>query len=349
MHLLHTGGTIACRVDYATGAVVASFRPEEILALVPELSGLVRLHTQEVCNTQSEFMRFSTYNAMAKGVLQAVEAGARGVIITHGTDTMHYSAAALAFMLENLPVPVVLVGSQRSADRGSSDNYVNLLGAVRFVMRGLPGVFVAMHASSSDDEVCVHLGVRARKMHTSRRDAFRSINAAPFGVVDVKSGEVRAPALPAVKGACRVLPFREDMRVGLVMTHPQMFASELRAYEGFDGLVLAGTGLGHAPIEGCAEHEDLFGVLASLARKMPVVMASQCLYGRVNLDVYSPGRRIRDAGVLGHGLDMTPECAFVKLAWLLSTFPERVRELFQEDLRGEISARSQQDGFPEEK
>lgn len=356
VRIVHTGGTIACRVDYATGAVIASFSPEELLDLFPELGKLATLSAVQVMNTQSEFMRFSDYNRLARGVERAVQDGVDGVVITHGTDTMHFTAAALAFALEGLPIPVVLVGSQRSADRGSSDNYVNLTGALTFIKAAkaakiAPGVYVAMHAGIDDRLVAVHKGVRARKMHTSRRDAFRSINDRPVALVDPEEGRIEWVAKPSgvekKQSSFRLVLFREDVKVGLLRTRPGMFAEEFSVFESFDGLIVEGSGLGHAPIGGGLENERIKEALGRLAQKMPVVMTSQCVYGRVNLRVYSPGRELLKMGLLGDGLDMTSECAYVKLAWLLSWCQKRedVVRLFGSCLRGEFSERSQEDEF----
>lgn len=348
VRILHTGGTIACRVDYATGAVIASLTPDELLALFPEVAEVAAISAEQVANIQSEYIRFSHYNAIAEAVARAANDGVDAVVITHGTDTMHYSAAALAFALEGLSLPVVLVGSQRSADRGSSDNYLNLLAALRFAPNAPAAVYIAMHAGMSDDLIAMHLGVRARKMHTSRRDAFRSINSPPAALVDAHNGETSWHAKPqAASGELRVRAFDERIKVGLLQTHPHLRADEVEAYRSYDGLIISASGLGHVPIEGDGEHERIAKVIGEMAKQMPVGIASQCLYGRVNLDVYSPGRRLRALGVVGHLTDMTPETAWVKLCWLLSNERARARELYETNLRGEISERSAEDGFAE--
>jgi glutamyl-tRNA(Gln) amidotransferase subunit D len=347
--ILHTGGTIASKVDYATGAVLAKFNPEELLAMYPELLQLANIQSRLLRNMSSDDMRFAHYNIMARAVLEEISNGAAGIIITHGTDTMHYTAAALSFALEGLNIPVLLVGSQRSSDRGSSDANTNLKAALTFITQAkAQGVFVAMHEGASDDSIAIIDGLHARKNHSSRRDAFASVNApivarvtSVLQILDedrLALWRSRAVDRPVVR------PFDEDLKVGLWKAHPQSFADELAVYEHYAGLVVEGTGLGHLPIseidEFTAEHKKIRAEIGRIANKIPVVVATQTIFGRVNMQVYSPGRDLLELGVLGQGCDMAPEIAYVKLAWLLSHAPKGVREQFNTSLRGEISARS---------
>lgn len=351
--ILHTGGTIASKVDYSTGAVIAAIAPEDLLAQIPELGELAQVSSILVSNFQSEEMRFAHYNRIASAVNAAMEGKPAGVIVTTGTDTLHYTAAALAFALENLPVPVVLVGAQRSSDRGSSDAATNLLAAALYALNGSPpGVVACLHASTDDTACHVLPGTNCRKLHTSRRDAFRGVNAGPVATVDLETRRValHAHPLPPPDGPFAVRPFKESLKVGILRAHPQMFASEVEAYRGFDGLVIEATGLGHFPSAAVdtytKENAKVFAAVGRLAKRMPVALAPQTVYGRLNLQVYSPQRRIAALGVLGHGLDMTVECAFVKLAWLLSNFPKgKVSELYAANLRGELHPRSEAEWF----
>jgi glutamyl-tRNA(Gln) amidotransferase subunit D len=180
--IIGTGGTIASRIDYRTGGVRPALNSEELYYLVPELSSIAEVETEALFNIYSENMTPLRWAELAARIGEAVRGGIDGIVVTHGTDTMHYTAAALSFALEGLPVPVVLVGSQRSSDRPSSDAASNLIGAVKLAARGnAAGVFVVMHGGLSDDELDVHLGVRVRKNHSSRRDAFESVNSSPVG------------------------------------------------------------------------------------------------------------------------------------------------------------------------
>jgi hypothetical protein len=179
--LLGTGGTIASRLDYRTGAVIPAFTPGELYGAVPELADICNLTTRKLFGVFSENMAKEQYLALARSIGEEIEAGADGIVIGHGTDTMGYTAAAMSFALQELPVPVVIVGAQRSADRPSSDAATNLTGAVVAAAKApFAEVALAMHATSSDNAILLHRGTKVRKCHTSRRDAFKSINADPL-------------------------------------------------------------------------------------------------------------------------------------------------------------------------
>ena len=176
--IVSTGGTIASRIDYRTGAVTSQFTAADILRAIPGLAEIARYRTQVLATILSENMTPALWQELARAVHGAIEDGAAGVIVTHGTDTMSYSAAALAFMLST-PVPVVLVGSQRSADRPSSDNVMNGVCAASAAISDLGEVAVVMHEGPSDDWCAIHRATRVRKLHTSRRDAFASVGSPP--------------------------------------------------------------------------------------------------------------------------------------------------------------------------
>ncbi|MFH1332096.1 MAG: Glu-tRNA(Gln) amidotransferase subunit GatD [archaeon] len=353
--ILHTGGTIASAVDYKTGAVVARFSPEDLIAMFPELGKIANIKSRLVRNMMSDDMRFAHYNLMAKEVEKEIKSGANGVIITHGTDTMHYSSAALSFILEDLSAPVILVGAQRSSDRGSSDAFVNLICAAYFIAKAdFAGVAICMHENVSDNNCLILPATKTRKMHTSRRDAFRPINTKPWARVNYDSGNViflNSDYRKKEKKNPSLKLFKPALKVGILKVHPNMYASEVDAYKGFDGLVLEGTGLGHAPIsvidEFTKEHKKVLSSIKRLNDKgTVVVMAPQTIYGELQMNVYAPGREIQEAGVIGNYCDMTPETAFIKLAWLLSNYPKaKVKELFVQDLRGEISKKISADEF----
>ncbi len=348
--ILHCGGTIASKIDYKTGAVKAKFSPEELLKMFPELRNVVNLRSKLISNMLSENMRFSHYNTIAKEVEKEIKKGTNGIIITHGTDTLHYTSAALSFMLENLNIPILLVGAQRSSDRGSSDAFINLNGAVNFIVNNktVPGVFVCMHNNTEDDKCVIISGVKARKMHSSRRDAFKAINSQPIALVSVDGKIEWAPGMEKnvekinkSKNKISVKYFNENIKIGILKSHPQMFTEEFKVYSKFDGLILEGTGLGHFPTENydknTFEHELIVKEISKLTKKIPVVMTVQTIFGGVNMNVYSPGRELIELGVLGNQQDITTETAFIKLAFVLSNYPKKVKEMFNENLRGEIS------------
>ncbi len=331
LSIISTGGTIASRIDYRTGAVTSQFTADDILRAIPGLGAIARFRANVLASILSENMTTAIWRDLAGAIHSEINNGAEGVIVTHGTDTMAYSASAISFMLET-PVPVIFVGSQRSADRPSSDNVMNALCSAGAAVSDLGEVAVVMHATTSDDRCAIHRATKVRKMHTSRRDAFRSINAEPIGMVDYPSLEVTLSSEAKRRGSCEpALHDTLEERVGLVQFFPGMEESAIAAFEGYSGLVVAGTGLGHvsAPCIGALKQLIDGGT--------HVVMTSQCLYGRVCDRVYDTGRDLLGAGVI-EGEDMLPEVAMVKLMWVLGQTDDaaEVRRFMQTSLRGEI-------------
>ena len=341
--ILHTGGTIASKVDYKTGGVVAQFKPEELISMFPELKDVGNFQSRLIGNIMSENMVFDHYNLLAKEIEKEVKNGVKGVIITHGTDTLHYTAAALAFVLEGINIPVILVGAQRSSDRGSSDAAINLVSACVYIANTKDcGVRVCMHKNAEDNINVILNGTKVRKMHSSRRDAFKPINELPIAEVDYKKKTIKIIRKIKTNSDKLKLKLFKDVKVGLIKIVPNMRSEEFLVYKGYDGLIMEGTGLGHAPIEGCKKNEDILKNIKDLSKKTVIVMTTQTIYGRVNLNVYSTGRILQDIGILGNNLDMTPETAYIKLSWLLSNYPkEEIKKLYSENLRGEISERSE--------
>lgn len=345
IRILNTGGTIASKVDYSTGAVISSFSAHDIHTLFPELQTLANVESELVWNISSEMMRFNHWNILAKAVNQAIKDKVKGVIIGHGTDTLHMSAAALAFALENCPIPVIFVGSQRSSDRPSSDAASNLLCATKFILEThFQGVAICMHETVENDTCAILPATRTRKMHSSRRDAFRAINDKAFATISYPQLTItKHKEYPTTKNPFSLRLFNEKLKIGLCKIHPHMFSEELSVYKNFDGLVLELTGMGHAPTQATDEYNkenaNIMKEICELTKKIPVCGAPQTIYGRIDMNVYTPGRELIAAGILGQGCDMTPETAFVKLAWLLSNEPKKVRELYSVSLRGEISSR----------
>ncbi|RQG92242.1 Glu-tRNA(Gln) amidotransferase subunit GatD [Natrarchaeobius chitinivorans] len=336
--LISTGGTIASTVDYRTGAVTAQFDAEDVLRAVPDLAGRANYRGRVVANILSENMEPPIWRDLARAVTEEIEAGADGVVVMHGTDTMQYSASALAFMLET-PVPIVFTGSQRSADRPSSDNVMNAVCAVEAAKSDCAEVLVCMHASESDDVCALHRGTRVRKNHTSRRDAFETVGAEPLGEVDydaleddgADAIEFRREYRARAATDLTIEPDLED-DVELLKFTPGMDPAFLEVVDGSAGLVLEGTGLGHV-------HTDLIPRIEELiADGTTVVMTSQCLEGRVCDRVYDTGRDLLEAGVIEAG-DTLPGTAKVKLMWAIAN-AEDVPEAMETSLAGEIQERS---------
>lgn len=333
--MLTTGGTIASRVDYETGGVAPVKDEREILAFYPELvdSGDVRI--VPVLDRLSENITLDDWLLLAEKVVASFSRGAKGVVVAHGTDTLGFTAAALSFLLTDLPGPVVLVGAQRSPDRPSSDGPSNLAAAVRVAhTQKLGEVVVVMHEGLSDERFSVHRASWVRKMHASRRDAFESRNGPPLGVVDGPTVTLAPHARPSSKGPARVEGPLEK-KVGLFWSYPGWSAeTAARSVEGLRGIVLAGTGLGHVNV-------DHLGWIASATRRGALVaMTTQCLEGAVDPYVYATGRELLRAGVL-YLDDLLPEAAYAKMCWALgrTTSVEEARRLMATDRAGEFLVR----------
>lgn len=336
--VLSTGGTIASRIDYRTGGVKPGYSASDLFRAVPELEEMASIEAKVVFERLSENMKPGDWSTLAREVYGEIENGARGVMIPHGTDTIAYSASALSFMLDT-PVPVVFTGSQRSADRPSSDNVLNALSGAKMALSDVAEVSVVMHEGMDDTTCLAHRGTRVRKMHTSRRDAFRSPNAKPLARID----EGVEPLVAYSPRGEVELALRDglDENAALVKFYPGMDRELLQIYfERFDGIVLEGTGLGHVS-------RDLIPVVEEgIEGGVPVVMTSQCIHGRICDRVYETGRDLLDAGVI-EGEDMLPETALVKMMWLLPRADgEEFEDLMTTSLKGELSMRSTVDLFP---
>jgi glutamyl-tRNA(Gln) amidotransferase subunit D len=358
--ILHTGGTIASRVDYRSGAVYSSFNPADLLTMFPELSDIANFDSKLLRNMWSDDLRFEHIGLIAKELQKEAAKGAAGIIIGMGTDNLAVAAAGLAFALEECPLPVLLVGAQRSSDRGSSDAAMNLICAARFIAKtDFGGVAVCMHDSSSDDNCAILPPCKTRKLHTSRRDAFKAVNDTPVAKVNYKSGEIEfiKKGYPKRKqGGRLVVKPKFENRVGLLKVTINMFPEQFEFFSKnrFKGLVLEGTGLGHTPGQMPDEitkkaHKGIYPAIKKFVKQGGVaVMTSQCLFGRVQMHVYDKGTDLMGLGVIP-GEDMLPETAFVKLAWLLGNYPaKKAKELVAKNLRGEISERTRLDSVAEE-
>jgi glutamyl-tRNA(Gln) amidotransferase subunit D len=335
LSIVSTGGTIASRIDYRTGAVTSQFDAEDILRAIPRLRTIGRYQARKLTTILSENMTPAIWQDLSKAVYEEIQQGAEGVIVTHGTDTMAFSAAALSFMLDT-PVPVIFVGSQRSADRPSSDNTMNALCSASAAVSDLSEVAIVMHGTSSDDFCAIHRGTRVRKMHTSRRDAFQSIGIQPLGKVEYPSLSVWLEPFALRRGSVEpALRNGIEEHCGLLSFYPGMSPSSVEAFSGFAGLVLSGTGLGHVSTM------IIPAIRALIADGTMVVMTSQCLHGRVCDRVYDTGRDLLKVGVI-EGEDMLPEVALVKLMWVLGNEKDRQSQefLMRTSLKGEFTRRA---------
>ena len=343
IHILHTGGTIASKVDYATGAVTARFEPEEILAAIPELGDIAQIKTKKLGNMWSDDVRPQHWNRMADAVATSFSEGAVGVVITHGTDTMHISAAAIAFAFSGTggrPAGrIALTGSQRSSDRGSTDGAENLIAAVHWAAFGpepsgvTDSTVVVMHGSGDGGSISVNPGCAVRKNHSSKRGAFASINQNPLASISIDRGEVNMTLTDSysnlLSDKSRVVNleptnFDCDVKIMQLIAGAHLQADQIShaMKNGYQGVLFWGTGLGHLPIDNPGDAPENDEVKDAVSEYVTgggvVVVTTQCISGPVHLDVYSKGRDQQELGVLGHGTNFTPEVSLVKLHHLLS-------------------------------
>jgi glutamyl-tRNA(Gln) amidotransferase subunit D len=337
--IISTGGTIASRVDYRTGAVRPALTASDLYSVVPELSDIAQIDAQILFSLFSENITPNHWTELAKTIAKHIATGVGGVVIAHGTDTMAYTAAALSFALQNLPVPVILVGSQRSADRPSSDAATNLIGAVIAAAEApFAEVVLAMHETPSDKAIALHIGTKVRKCHTSRRDTFKSVNAQPMARVQDKKIHMLTEDYRR-RDSSRKLELKPDFdeKVALLKFHPAMNPTLIEWFteNEYKGIVLEGTGLGHVSMY-CFEN-----LRKAVDKGVLVAMTSQCLWGRVNMNVYDCGRDLMALGVIPLA-DMLPETAFVKLSWVFGQTQnlEEAKNLLKTNVAREFSPRT---------
>lgn len=329
--IITTGGTIASRVDYSTGAVKPVRDLEFLSSSLPGLTERFTLELSEYGEILSENMKPENWVSLGRSAKELMKKS-DGIVITHGTDTMSYTSSALAFMFEKQTAPIIFVGSQRSSDRPSSDAFLNFRGAVEFSSTDFGEVGIAMHETISDDAIVLHRSVRSRKMHTSRRDAFRTIGSRPVGRFHADGVSLT----PGYRKTAEETTFSHklDSKVALVYFSPTLTPEDLENIcNNRKAVVLMGTGLGHVST-------DLNNSIRRLTRDgLKIMMASQCIQGSVNMNVYSTGRLLREAGVIPLG-SILPEVAYVKSMYVLANYDaDDFEKIMQENLRGEISER----------
>ncbi len=342
--LFGTGGTIASRLDYRTGAVIPAFSPGELYGAVPELADICNINTEKLFAVFSENMGPEQYVTLARAIGKEIENGAYGIIIGHGTDTLHHTAAALSFMVQNLPIPVILVGSQRSSDRPSSDAALNLIHASYAAGHGdIAEVLVCMFGPTSDEYGFLHRGTRVRKMHSSYRSTFRTIGDTPVATVRRdRIDHIKKDYNPRRKDKkVKILPYFNE-KVTMLYYYPHMRPEVLDSLVdmGYKGIIIVGTGLGHV-------NRELYPALERAQQKgVLVFMTLQTIWGYVHMMVYETGRDMMAKGVVPLG-NMLPEVAWVKLGWALGQTddPEKVRELMLTPVNDEITEREPYNGY----
>ncbi len=341
--IVSTGGTIASRVDYRTGGVRSALSANDLYSVVPELSEIAMINTEILFSIFSENITSKHWVATAKAIATHIQKGVAGVVVAHGTDTLGYSAAALSFALQDLPVPVVMVASQRSADRPSSDAATNLVGAVKAAAAApFAEVVIAMHETISDTSIVFHRGTKTRKCHTSRRDTFKSVNTSPLARME--EGKIRMLTKNYSKrDSSRKLKLNPNFekKVALIKAYPDLHPDMIDWYveKGYRGIILEGTGLGHVG-DYCFS-----AIQEAIEKDVVVAMTSQCIWGRLNMNVYDQGRDLLAIGVISLD-DMLPETAFVKLRWVLgqTSKTDEVKKLLKKNIANEYSARTLYEG-----
>ncbi|MCZ6725620.1 MAG: Glu-tRNA(Gln) amidotransferase subunit GatD [Thaumarchaeota archaeon] len=334
--ILSTGGTIASRIDYRTGGVHPALTAEDIHTAIPELSKYGRIDTEIIFSLLSENLESSHWVQIALAATEKIKKGYNGIIITQGTDTMGYTAAALSFALAESPIPIVLVGAQRSSDRPSSDATLNMIGAMILTTSAkFAGVYLVMHSDTSDDSLAVHMGTRVRKNHTSKRNAFESIDISPVAYIRDGKIEQISPNLPERKDSTKFESRADfDPHVALIKFYPGFdpLIIENLVKSGHRGIVIEGTGLGHI------SHSTHSTIKKAIESGVLIAMASQCIWGQVRMSVYETGYDLLSLGVIP--LDnMLSETALVKMRWVLSNSKSssEARELLLLNIAGEFA------------
>ena len=340
VHVIGTGGTIASRIDYETGAVKPYIDAEELVQAIPEAASYAAITAEELFSVLSENMSPEYWEKLVDTIARRIREGYDGIVVAHGTDTMAYTAAALSFAFHRgLPVPIALVGAQRSSDRPSSDSAFNFTAAVLVASRApFAEVVVVMHGSLSDTYALAHRGTRVRKMHSSRRDAFQSINTLPLAKVWPEEGRIEMLRDDYRRRGAEELVVDNgfDRKVALIKHYPGPVEEIIDSLvdRGFHGIVIEGTGFGHV------SDKAIESIRRAISEGIPVVVATQTVFGRVNLNVYSTGRKMLRVGVIPAD-DMLAETAYVKLSWVLARTrdPVEVRRLMESNLAGEKGER----------
>ncbi|MBW2995126.1 Glu-tRNA(Gln) amidotransferase subunit GatD [Candidatus Woesearchaeota archaeon] len=338
--IISTGGTISSRIDYRTGGVYADYTAEDFVAMCPELQNIANLRAKQLISKMSEDFTSKDWIAFAKTIQKELE-HSDGVVITQGTDTLHYTTAALSFFLKNLSKPVIITAAQRSIDRGSSDAFMNLICSVKAAASDIAEVMSCLHGTTNDDYCLLIKGTKVRKMHTSRRDAFRPINDLPIAKVYLNKIEIINKNYNKKSTGSADLDAKFEEKIALINVYPGMDMNILDFHKGYKGFVIAATALGHV------SEQFLDKIKKIIDKKIPVIIASQTLYGRVHPFVYS---KLRDLSIkLGCIFveDMLPETAYVKLGWVLShtTKPEEVKKMMLDNIAGEFTERSLKDTY----
>ena len=340
--MIITGGTIAARLNPKKGGVDWLTSPDMLFKFYPELFKKVNVIKVEVPFMKaSEDMDYKDWQKIAKVAEKLLnDSNIKGIIVTHGTDFLHYTSAALSFFLTNLNKPVALTYSQRSIDRASSDANLNLQCAANTVLSDMAEVVLVGHATSNDNFCYAMPGTKVRKLHTSKRDAFKVVNSKPFAeVYPDKFVKIAYYNLRHTKKCKADTKFEE--KVALVKFYPGQSPDILDYYvkNKYKGIVIEVGGLAHVATKR-ARNSWIKKLKEVINKGLIVCAAAQTIYGRLDPLVYSNGREILDTGVI-YLEDMLAETAYVKLGWILghSEWKNKIKEKMLENISNELNNR----------
>lgn len=337
--LVVTGGTIASRMDARRGGVSPLSTLEDFARFYPKLFEMTNVKIEVPFMKFSENMVPDDWISLANSVKNLLDDPTiSGIVVTHGTDTLHYTAAALSFFLRNLNKPVVLTYSQRSIDRGSSDAELNLACAARFALSDCAEVVLVGHADLNDDFCYALRGTKVRKLHSSRRDAFKPVNCEPLARVFSEHIEFLSPFKARHSEKTTIDAVFND-KVAFLNYYPGQSADIIDYYRmhGYKGIVIGVLGLGNLPA-GDVPYSWVPALKKAIREGIVVCGAAQTIHGRLNPFVYSTGRELEKIGVVFLE-DMLAETAFVKLGWILGHrgWKEKARERMLADIAGEFN------------
>jgi len=344
--MIITGGTIAARLNPQKGGVDWLDTPENLFKFYPSLFEKVNVVKVEVPFMKaSEDMDYKDWQKIARVAEKLLnDNNIKGLIITHGTDFLHYTVAALSFFLKNLNKPVVLTYSQRSIDRASSDANLNLQCSALAAISDIAEVMLVGHASSNDDYCYAMSGTKVRKLHTSKRDAFKVVNDKPFAkIFPDRIDRISDYNIRKNKNGKIKLDMKFEEKVALVKIYPGQDPEILDYYfkKKYKGIVLEMSGLGHVPTK--RARKSWIKKLKEMQNKGLIVCAvAQTIYGKLDPLVYSNGREILETGVI-YLEDMLAETALVKLGYVLGHKEWKnkkiIKEKMLENITGELNDR----------
>ncbi len=348
---LSLGGTISSKIDYKTGGVHADYTAEDFVDMIPELVKVANIKAKKVMSLMSEDVAWSDWKDMATEIMKYVnDDKIDGIVCTMGTDTMHFATAAMSFFLKNLSKPVIFTAAQRSIDRGSSDAFMNIRCAITAAANfDAASVMTCMHGSTNDDYCFLIRGTKVRKMHTSRRDAFRSINEKPFAKIYADGKIENINENYKKKGECKEKAELDAKykEVALILAYPGQDKGIIDYYvdKGYKGIVISATALGHVSTDG--PDSLIPGIKRAIKKGIPIIIASQTIYGRTHPNVYTNLRVLSVESGCIFAEDMLPEVAYVKLGYVLghTTKMDDVKKMMLENMRGEINPRHMVEDF----